>query len=177
MAKGQFLEAAELRKLASAKAGTVLPDEDADTLPIPLRDGERLVILVMYYPVRGRPGHRTISPPRYALHLDPTTGDVIRAWKTTPQELGIHQPTAKVPGFEAPAPGSWQAQLRDRERFLAMSNDIWAEFASRRSATDAALRPTLRKYWKLFQQITLPEEAPFYVQAAPEFFDWLRSAQ
>jgi hypothetical protein len=32
-------------------------------------------------------------------------------------------------------------------------------------------------YWTLFQQTTAPEEAPFYLQAAPAFFNWVHAAQ
>jgi hypothetical protein len=176
MSESDFLSTDHLRKIASAKAGEVVPDEDADTLPVPIWQGDRMLVLIMYCPVRGRPGHRSMLPPHYALHLDPRSGAIVRAWKATPRELGITDPTQRIAGIAPPGSATWETLLKDRERLLAMSNRIWSAFANRARPRDSRLRPELITYWRLFQEIATPEEAPFYLQAAPDFFNWVRAA-
>jgi len=171
-----FQPAHELQRIAGKTSGAVLPDEDADTLPIPVKVDGDVLILIMYYRERGRPGQRVVSPPHYAMHLDGRTGQVLKFWAVVPEDLGIHDPDAVVEGVGI-APGmSPDDFFKKRERLLAISPDVWSAYARGAAPTDPAARPLASEYWTLFAQITKREVAPFYFQASPDFFHWVRAA-
>ncbi|AUX35235.1 MULTISPECIES: hypothetical protein [Sorangium] len=173
---GPFQSAHELRQIAGKTSGAVLPDEDADTLPIPVKVDGAVVILIMYYRERGRPGQRVVAPPHYAMHLDGRTGRVLKFWAVVPEDLGINDPSAAVEGVGIPPGMSSDDFFQKRERLLAISPDVWAAYARGAAPTDPAVRPLASEYWSLFSQITKREVAPFYLQASPDFFAWIRAA-
>lgn len=171
----QFLPAEEIQKHAGAAAASVLPDEDAETLPVPVREGGALVLLIMYFREKGRPGRRVVTPPHHAMHLDPATGKVLRFWATAPEDLGIELPTTPVPGAGVDPKMTSDAFVAKRRRLLELSPELWRAFAQGGSL-DAATRALVQEYHALFLQITKKEVAPFYTGAAPDFFTWVRSA-
>jgi hypothetical protein len=173
-ANNHFLSADELRKIAGATSGAVLPDEDADTLPVPHKDADHgLVILVLYYRESGPPRQRTVKPPHHAMFLDPRSGKVLRFWACRPEDLGIEMPPKPVPGAGIPAGMTSEEFLTKRQRFLDISPAVWEAFASGATELPNNIRSLIEEYKSLFLQITKAEVAPFYVEAAPDFFGWL----
>ncbi len=170
-----FISADEIRRIAGSTSAAVLPDEDADTFPIPVRVGGGVVILVMYYKETGRPGQRVVHPPHYAMHLDGETGKVLRFWAVTPDELGIRTPLTPVPGAGTDPAMAVDERIRRRDRFLALSPDLWKAFAAGSKQVDGAVAAAAREYLDIFLTITKKEVAPFYVGASPAWFEWLRS--
>jgi hypothetical protein len=168
-----FIPAEEIRRIAGSTSSAVLPDEDADTFPIPLRADGGVVILVMYYSETGRPGRRVVHLPHYAMILDGETGKVLRFWAVTPDELGIRAPLTPVPGAGSDPAMPVEERIRKRDRFLAISPDLWRAFAA--GGKDPATAAAAREYLDLFLSLTKKEVAPFYVAASPAWFEWLRS--
>jgi hypothetical protein len=170
-----FIPAQEIRRIAGSTSGAVLPDEDADTFPIPVRADGGVVILVMYYKELGPPERRVVHPPHYAMYLDGETGKVLRFWAVTPDELGIRPPLPPVPGVGIDRTMSVEEHIRRRERFFDLSPDLWRAYAAGGTGVDPAVAAAAREYLDLFSTITKKEVAPFYVAASPAWFEWLRS--
>ena len=171
--KDRFKSADELRKAAGTIAGRVLPDEVAETLPIPLRVGDHLVILILYYRETGPRGRPVVHLPDHAMHLDPVTANVLRFWACRPEDVGIEPPLKPVPGAGI-RPGMTSAEfVEKRNRFLAISPHVWELFASGAATFDSESSAMVREYLRLFLEITKAEVAPFYVAATPDFFNWL----
>jgi hypothetical protein len=168
-----FQSAEQFRRAAAATAASVLPDEDAETLPVPVKVDGGVAVLIMYYRESGPPDHRTVAPPHHAMHLDGGTGKVLRFWSTDPDELGIAQPTAPVPGVDYDRKMIAGEFVTKRKRLLEISSDVWNAWASG-NGVDAAAKELAAEYWALFSVITKKEVAPFYVQASPDFFQWVR---
>lgn len=162
----------EIRRIAGAAASRALPDEIAETLPVPVRGGDGIVLVILYYPETGSPDDRTVHPPTHAMHLDPRTGGVLRFWRVTPEELGIRRFNL-VPGAGIPRGMTVDELISRRERVLDMSPRVWEAFSAGDDRPSAESRMLLGAYRDDFLAITKVEVAPFYVSAAPEFFNWL----
>jgi hypothetical protein len=173
----KFLPAREIQEHAGAAASTMLPDEVAETFPVPVRAGDGVALLILFYRELGPPARRVVYPPDHAMHVDPATGKVIRFWATTPEELGIQQPSTPVPGAGVDPRMPVDELIALRKRFLDISADVWRAFAQGGGQPpDAAVRPLVKEYHEIFLRLTKREVAPFYVGAAPDFFSWVRSA-
>lgn len=172
----EYVSAEEIRSTAGTAKSAVLPDEDAATLPIPLRHDHDLVILIMYYREKGLPGRRIVTPPHHAMTLDPTNGRIIRFWSCTPEELGIELPVRPLPGSGIDPRMDWKQYAVAQKRFLEISSTVWKLYASTHPPLDAAGLDIVREYRKLFLSITKQEVAPFYVGADRDFFSWLDAA-
>jgi hypothetical protein len=170
----RFKSAHELRNIAGAAARRVLPIEIADTLPVPHRTGDRLVILILFYRESGPPNRRVVELPNHAMHLDPITGKVLRFWACRPEDVGIETPLKPVEGATIPPGMTGGEFFQKRERFLSVSPQVWEAFDSGATKLDSATTAVIREYWRLFLEITKSEVAPFYVAAASDFFGWLR---
>jgi hypothetical protein len=168
-----FLPGERLRELAGEAASRVLPDELGETLPVPVRANGRTVLLVMYYEETGPPGRRTVRPPSHAMHLDGATGRVLRLWASTPEELGIIDPRADVPGAGIRDGMPWEEFAAKRDRVLALGPAVWHGYATAQTRLDAEAVAGAREYRQLLMEVTPKAVAPFYVQAAAEFFRWL----
>ena len=168
-----YKSAHELQKIAGETASRVLPVETANTLPVPQRDDGNLVILILYYRESGRPNHRVVKLPDHAMQLDPVTGKVLRFWACRPEQVGIETPLRPVEGAGIRPGMDWEEFFHKRERFLAISPEVWEAYRSS-AAKSSAAATVAREYWQLFLEITKAEVAPFYVAAAPDFFRWLR---
>jgi hypothetical protein len=173
----KFLSAQEIQEHAGAAASTVLPDEVAETFPVPVRAGDGVALLILFYRELGPPALRVVNPPDHAMRVDPATGKVIRFWAATPEELGIQQPITPVPGAGVDPRMPVDQLMASRKRFLDISADVWRAFAQSGGAPpDSATRPLVKEYYDLFLHLTKKEVAPFYVGGAPDFFSWVRSA-
>jgi hypothetical protein len=171
-----FQSADELQRIAGKTSSAVISDSAAATLPIPVKVDGNVVILIMYFNERGRPGHRVLSPPHYAMHLDGHTGQVLRFWSTTPEALGITDLNAAIEGVGVGPQLGWEEFSDKKDRFLAISPDVWSAYARGAAPADPAVKPLAREYWSLFAQIETPAVAVFYLQASPDFFAWIRTA-
>lgn len=168
----RFQSADELRRIAGAIAAKLLPLEIAQTLPVLVRHGPGFAVIVLFYPETGRPNRRTVSPPTHAMLLDAASGGLIRFWQTSAEELGIVQPCVPVAGAGIPPGMSTDEFIRMRDRFLAISADVWTMFAYP-GPPDPTGRELVAEFRLLFLKITKSEVAPFYVGAAAEFFAWV----
>ena len=170
----QFMSAHELRTIAGSVARKVLPVEAAETLPVLRRDPkEGLVVLILYYREVGPPDKRVVKLPDHAIYLNPFTGKVLRFWAIEPEELGIEVPLRPVGGAGVSAEMPKMEFVEKRQRFLDISPAVWEAFVSEASNYPANVLAMIRDYRSLFLQITKAEVAPYYVEAAPDFFRWL----
>jgi hypothetical protein len=173
-AANKFVSAHDLRNIAGSIARKVLPVEVAETLPVPRKDPkEGLVILILYYNEIGPPSRRIVKPPHHAMYLNPATGKVLRFWACDPEELGIETPLKPVLGAGIPAEMPKMEYVEKRQRFLDISPAVWEAFASGATQYPGEVRSMIHDYRSLFLHITKAEVAPFYVEAAPDFFHWL----
>jgi hypothetical protein len=170
-----FLSVGEIRKIAGRASSGALPDEDADTVPVPVKWENEIALLIMYYREVGPPGKRVVHPPHYAMYLEGSTGKVLHFGGTSPQRLGILDPDRLIPGVGLDIPVVDEF-VKKRDRLFAISPELWTAYAEGIPATTPGVRPMAQEYWKLFMKVTPPQVAPFYLQAAAGFFAWLRLA-
>jgi hypothetical protein len=171
-----ILTAMQFREIAGKTAAGNLPIETAETVPMitEMHGGPRVVIV--FYSETGSPGMRTVHPPERLLEIHPSTGKVIRFRKIGPRDLGLAWPPPAVPGVGIDPAMTVEEFIAKRERFFAITPDVWRRFLNRaRVALDDAGRELASEYWTLFSQITKADVAPMYVGAAGDFFGWLRS--
>jgi hypothetical protein len=169
----EFVSGEEARRAAGTAAAEVLARETASTLPVPLSSKQPGVLLVLYYKEFGPPAKRKVYPPHYAMHLDGRSARVLRFWACTPEEVGIVQPQAVVEGAGIRDGMTGEEFFEKRQRLLAISPQVWSAFARGVDGGDATVRDAAREYRTLFLEITKREVAPFYVQAAADFFRWV----
>jgi hypothetical protein len=170
-----FLPAQEIRRIAGRLSSAVLPDEDAITLPVPIRAEAGVVLLIMYYRELGPRSRRVVHLPHYAMHLDGATGKVLRFFACAPEDLGITQPLAHVPGAGVDSAMDGLAFYHSRERLLDLSPELWRAFADAGEVAPSTAEAA-KEYLEIFLKITKAEVAPFYLAAAPDFFAWLERA-
>lgn len=149
-------------------------DIEAADLPIAIKEGNEVRILVMFFGPGGPPpkGYR---PPDYAVTLT-LDGKVVKAGPTSAKELGIVAPGATQPGVGTADDLTVEDFISKAKELLELSPKVWGAFAAGRTATDSDVRPLLAEYWRLFNLSTANGIAPFYLQASPAFFAWVRSA-
>lgn len=167
-----FKPAAEIQRIAGRAASKKLPDEVGETLPFPKQTPDGIAILILYYKRTGSPGTPPkTKPPHHAMLLDGTSGTILDFSTTTPTTPGIRTPTAQ----EVTGPDDLDAYEVDRDRLLDIASLTWMDFATDDRASAACARA--REYWRLFTRIEQPEVAPFYLEASPAFFDYLRNCE
>jgi hypothetical protein len=168
-----FLPTQEILTILGKHSITKEGGSDDETFPIPVRIGSRVVLLVMYFKVSGRPGNSEIHPPHHAMHIDGETGQILRFWATKPEELGIVGPLKPVPGLGGeelePVPG----QLEKLDFRNAHSPEVWAAYAAGRTDVDPATAATVKKYRDTFFATTMDRIVPLYLAASPDYFQWL----
>ena len=165
--------AQEIKTQAGKAASTVVPDEAAETIPVPKRLGEKFVIQILYYRQVGSPGKRKELPPEYCMLLDPESGKVIRFWRCTLAEIGLDEGTPTVAGAGIKSGMTTEEFTMKEERLLAISQPVWIAFFHGGVPNAADTRALVREYRQLFLQTTNEGEAGFTVAAAAEFFQWL----
>jgi hypothetical protein len=171
----QLKTAEEIRLSAGKVASAVLPDEIAETLPVPKRTSGQLAVQILYYRESGRPGNRRVQAPEHCMLLDAESGKLIRFWACTAEELGIDRQSPVVAGAGV-RPGMTAEEYSAREdRLLAISQPIWSAFFTGQTSEDSATRALAREYRQLFLESTKAEVAHFVVGAAGEFFKWLEA--
>lgn len=169
-----FLPAEKLREVAGRAASAALPDEVNETLPVATRGKGGVEALVLFYKIVGPPGRGKPALPSHAMRIDPRTGNVLRFWAATPRELGLGGALPSVPGAGM-LPDDVTDFLDARDRFLAISPDVWAAFEAGSTSVDAATQDLVSEYYALFLRITRAPIAPFYVGGAADFFAWIRA--
>lgn len=174
MIMGAFVSMDQVREAAGRASSAVLPDEVGETMPVATRKQDGVQLLVLYFRVVGPPMRGKPTLPTHAMLLDPRTAKVIRFWKITPDELGLHAPLAPVPGVAADM-SDMPAFLDRRARFFAISPAVWEAFDENASAPSGEAAAQVKEYWDLFRTIVQPDVAPFYTGAAKDFFDWVRA--
>ena len=177
MTNSQDLKTArDIRELAGRVASVSLPDEMAETLPVPTRVSGTKAIQILYYSEVGRPDHRKVMPPEHCLLLDAESGALLRFWACRPEEFGMTSRPAAVPGAGISADVSVDEYIDKEDRVLEISLPVWREFFAGGVPDDPAMRELAREYRQLFLETTKAEVAPYVVGAAADFFQWLEAA-
>ena len=165
--------AQEIRTVAGRAASSVLPDEAAETIPVPKRLDGKSFIQILYYRQVGSPGERKSQPPDHCMLIDPESGKVVRFWRCTPSEIGLDKAPPTIAGAGIQSGMTTEEYVANEERLLAISQPVWKAFF-RGSVPDASdTRALVQEYRQLFQQTATAEEAAFTRAAAVEFFQWL----
>ena len=165
--------AQEIRELAGRVTAVSLPDEIAETLPVPKRVSGTNAIQILYYREVGVPDKRRVTPPEHCLLLDAESGALLRFWACRPEELGITPRAAAVPGAGVSDQMSIDEYIDKEDRLLDISRPVWQAFFAGGVPDDPATRELAREYRQLFLETTKAEVAPFVVAAAADFFQWL----
>lgn len=169
----QLKTATEILTIAGKTASSILPDEAAETLPVPRRVNERFVIQILYYREFGSPGERRVEAPDHCMWLEPESGKVIRFWACALDELGIPNRPDAVPGAGIRPGMTAEEYTRNHERIAAISQSVWAAFIHGGIPDDPDTRRLAREYRRLVLETTKAEVAAYLVAAAPDFFRWL----
>lgn len=169
-----FLPVEKLREVAGRASGAVLPDEIAETLPVVTKTEHGISVLIMYFPMSGRPpAPPRVGLPSHALWLDGKTGKVQRFWACKPEDLGLRDPLPEVPGAGVGIDDGVPKFLERRARFFELSPEVWAAFEQGDTQLSEDMREKVAEYYALFLQIVIPDVAPFYVSGAADFFQWI----
>jgi hypothetical protein len=170
----QFLPVEALREAAGRAAGAVLTIETARTQPVVTRTEHGVTVLVLFFPMSGRPpAPPRVRPPTHAMWLDGATAKVLRFWATSPEDLGFPDPLPQVPGAGEGITDPIDTFLDRRDRWDELSPDVWRAFEAGATSVDAETRAKVAEYYALFLKIVIPEVAPFYTCGAPDFFGWI----
>jgi hypothetical protein len=170
-----FMSAQEIREIAGRTAAAVLPDEVAETMPVPRRKNDNVVLLIMYYTETGPPNKREVGLPHHAMELNPSSGDVLRFWACSPEELGIEPPLSPVEGADIPQGMTSDEFVEKRQEFLDISSRVWEAYYHGDTQVSGPTADLVKRYYALFLEITKKEVAPYYVAAAGDFFNWVKS--
>jgi hypothetical protein len=173
--QSRFKTARELQEIAGAAASSVLPDEVAETLPVPTKIDGQVRVVILYYNTKAR-GQPVISPPHHAMILDPIAGKVIRFWACTPDDLGVTSPTGPVKGTGLDTKMSADEFWQKRDRFLEISLTVWEAYAAGNTQLDPQTKAVVREYAALLDQVEVKPLLPYEEAVAADFFAWLRKA-
>jgi hypothetical protein len=171
----EFKSAHDLRKVQAATSVGRLPREIAYTLPVPKKIESEMVILVLFYYETGPMNHRTVHLPERVMYLNPVTGEVQKFCAIRSEEVGIKEPLTTVLGAGVDPMMTGDEFYDLRQRFLDISAEVWAAFASGKTEFETPKQAIIKEYESLFLRITKKEVAPFYVMSSPHFFKWLRT--
>jgi hypothetical protein len=174
--QGRFRSIRDLREIAGAESSKILPDETTETVPVPVGSGGELRFLIMYFKERGDLLHHRVLPPHHAMYLDGPTGKILQFGPISAAELGITRPDATVAGVGMQPSISAEDAWRKRERLFDLSDILVPAYSVGVAATDPKFQPLAKEYWELFSERTPEKVVPFYLQAAPDFFGWIRTA-
>lgn len=163
----------EIQEACGRAASTILPDEDGDTFPYPVRVNGNDYIQVLFYSLTGELGSETIEVPHYCMWLDPYTAKVVRFWPCTPQEIGIERSAGPISPRGNQGDLSFETLMEKRERLSAISPSVWKLFFANATSSDSETAATLREYRSLFWETSDPQETKFVVRASRDFFEWL----
>ncbi|MEZ6138325.1 MAG: hypothetical protein R3C53_25865 [Pirellulaceae bacterium] len=170
-----FKPASEICIKAGRVAASSLPDEVAETLPIPRRTEDEFALIIMHYSESGPPGKREVGLPHHATLINPQTAEVEKFWKCSPEELGIQGQLPKIDGVGIDPEMTSMQFVEKRKRFLEISANVWEAYFRRNEKPNAATKVVIAEYVELFGNITKQEVAPFYIAASPDFFRWLQA--
>lgn len=163
----------EIQEACGRAASTILPDEDGETFPCPVKANGHEYIQVLFYSLTGELGAETIEVPHYCMWLDPYTAEVVRFWPCTPQEIGIERSAEPISPRGNQGDLSFETLIEKRERLSAISPSVWKLFFDNATSFDSETAATLREYRSLFWETSDPEETKFVVGASRDFFEWL----
>lgn len=168
-----IMTAADIKDIAGQTASSVLPDEAAETVPVPVRIGNGFAIQILFYREFGAPGTRRVQPPDHCMWVHPESGKVLRFWACKPAEIGLENGVPVIPGAGTPQGMTAESYATKEERLLAISSSVWSAFLEGKTPIDPDRSQLAREYRRLFLETTKAEVAGFTVAAASDFFHWL----
>lgn len=165
-----------IKDAAGRVASRVLPDEVAETFPLPLKSNGRDYFQILYYREAGPPGKRIVHAPHYCMRLDAYTAEVVRFWNCTPDEIGIgHAPPFDPPGIRE---GMTAEEFVEKDEQLAsLSPHVARLFFDESTDLDLRSIATVKEYFELLLEINSKDQATFMINASPDFFSWLISVK
>jgi hypothetical protein len=158
---------------AGRAASAVLPDEVANTFPVPVLLGGRGLLQILYYRETGSPGQRIIHNPHYCMRLDPYTAQVVRFWPCEPHEIGGDEvPVVVPPGM--PERLTVEDFIKKQRRLASLSPEVIELYFDNVEQLDLPAVASVKEYYDLFFATHGKKQATFVVNAAPDFFRWLQ---
>lgn len=152
-------------------------DGEAAALPIPIKRGESLNIVHLFYKEGTAPGEETVYPPHFRSTIDAETGDIVEAGPCEPLDFNVNQPT-NVPteGFGLdPGLTGEEYQIRKR-RFMRLSPDIWELYSAGATTLADEQRALVADFNYCFRTIAKAPLMPYYEAIGSDFFTWLARA-
>ena len=145
---------------------SAVPMEFGQTFPIPVREGERELFEILFYPANSSPGECTLATPIFAARFEPGSPDSARC---------VRLSTAPVESLGRCAPGglSQRRYYRTAYRlFDSLESTAGLYFKGRPPGPES--RKSLAEYAEAFEAIAEPGLLPFYYRRNPDFWEWLR---
>jgi hypothetical protein len=166
---------AELRIVAGT-AANALGLEYRQSLPIPRRDGSRLVVAFLYAIQRLVPREGAwMLPPSYEASVDAETGELIELKSVSPGDFGRQDPPERFLGAFSLPEGMTAEKYKERHAELfSLYDRLLPHFAAAPSSGPADVKQWAQEFTKIFARIAEPPLAAYYDAAASEFFAWLR---
>lgn len=163
-----MMTAHELYRLGRMRVSGTVPDEDRESLPIPVRHGGSLYVLFLFFPSINRPGQPSqLGAPAYVATLRAADGHL-----ESLQSLGASG-GGTIGSFGLPE-GMTAPEYLERQQELFAAYDVLLP-AFERGDTDlgASGREWAAYGRQLFDIVSEPPLRPYYAQYGAEFFAWL----
>jgi hypothetical protein len=158
--------------LAAAQRAADRPNTEAPGLPVALKTADGVGVLVFFLGNSG-PANPHIAPPEYAVELD-RLGKIVKSAAIEPGRIAAFSRRSAEPGIGTAATLAVPEYIAKRRRFLDVSPLVWAAFARSANADEPGTKELVSEYWALFCSVTRGDDGPYYLEASPAFFDWVR---
>jgi hypothetical protein len=165
----------DISKLARTYSMGAVPDEDRQSLPIPVRLDSGTAIEFFFAPAHARPKQPVdLFPPAFAITLH-TDGSLIRLWRVAPRDFGLNHDQAQPVGqFGLPEGWTFEEYNRRHARLLQCLDLLLPQFAKNSRAGE--VKAAAREYLAIFKELMEPPLAPYYEAVGKAFLAWVRAA-
>ena len=165
----------DLCTLARRYSMSVVPDQDRESLPVPVLLGSKAGVEFFFAPSRPRPKQPAdLFPPTFAILLDPD-GSFIRLWRVFPSDFGRNDdPSGQLGQFGLPEGWTFEEYNRRHARLLQCLDLLLPQFAKNSRAGE--VKATAREYLAIFKELMEPPLAPYYDAVGKAFLAWVRAA-
>jgi len=110
------------------------------------------------------------------MWLNPVSGEVIKFWKCSLEEIGLSNGINFKVGAGLGKGDTKENSYRRTDRFYAISNLVWELFQKGDIPNDSVSLDLINEYYQLFLHMTEEEGAQITVAGSLEFFKWINES-
>lgn len=146
----------------------------AMTLPLPIKIGQKLHIIIFFYKEGMRPGEEIVYPPHHKIAIGAATGNVIENTPVTPKNLGVTKdPNIATEGFGLDPSMTADEFWSLVDRFFEISPFVWKIYKTGLTRQSNRDLEVIREYNSIFHRIAKAPLIPYYEAVASDFLEWL----